>query len=106
MVPKNFTLTEVVRNENSRLFRKYAIRKAELQQQGRSVQEESFGDFGDVLTTRVWEKLHSALASRPGFEVYEPLDKSINEWFLFHGTTSSAAEKICGWLAVQQVRLF
>lgn len=81
-VPRSFKVKSVKRNENSKLWRKYTIKKAELKQsQQIGVAAEI---FDDVLTTRTCVGM--------GFD---GLDKTVNEWYLFHGTTLSAAQSIC-----------
>eukprot|EP00931_Biecheleriopsis_adriatica_P056344 TRINITY_DN33389_c0_g1_i1.p1 TRINITY_DN33389_c0_g1~~TRINITY_DN33389_c0_g1_i1.p1 ORF type:complete len:478 (-),score=57.01 TRINITY_DN33389_c0_g1_i1:40-1473(-) len=82
MVPCGFTVVSIVRNENSKLWRKYCVRKAELQQEKRE-NPDAYPAFDDVLSTLVWTE-HS-----------QQLDSSINEWYLWHGTSSAAAENIC-----------
>lgn len=83
MVPRNFKLAGAYRNENSKLWRKYCIKKAELQKERREGGI-LYDSFNDVLTSRVWESLNS-----------ERLDPEINEWYLFHGTSASASRNIC-----------
>lgn len=80
MVPKDFTVVAAWRNENSKLWRKYCVKKAELKQEAK---ESPFEIYSDVRTTKVWET-HG-----------DQLDPSINEWYLWHGTSSSAALNIC-----------
>jgi len=82
-VPRGFTLTKAMRSENSKLWRKYAIKKADLQKERRAATE-PYAAFSDVLTSQVWEELDS-----------DRLDSDINEWYLFHGTSASAALNIC-----------
>mmetsp|Transcript_27952 Transcript_27952/g.64509 ORF Transcript_27952/g.64509 Transcript_27952/m.64509 type:complete len:503 (+) Transcript_27952:52-1560(+) len=90
-VPRDFTLKEVFRNENSKNWRKYTIRRAELQQEKRSLKEmqdkkqETFEyHLFNTKTTENWE------------DADRHLDRDVNEWYLFHGTSSSAARNICG----------
>ncbi|CAJ1354610.1 unnamed protein product, partial [Effrenium voratum] len=86
MVPRDFTIVSAWRNENSKLWRKYSVRKAELQQEKKEVADSpefAWRIFDDVKTTRVWETYG------------DQLDAEINEWYLWHGTSSSAAENIC-----------
>eukprot|EP00971_Amphidinium_carterae_P338880 6476421-Amphidinium_carterae.1 len=61
-VPRDFTLKEVFRNENSKNWRKYTIRRAELQQEKRSLKEmqdkkqETFEyHLFNTKTTENWE---------------------------------------------------
>lgn len=81
-VPRSFRLVAAARNENSKLWRKYCVRKAELQHE---TSEDPYKLYDDVLTTSVWESL-SADAQ---------LDRKINEWYLFHGSSTTAARNIC-----------
>jgi len=83
MVPRNFTLISAQRSENSRLWRKYVVKKAELQKERRELRD-PYEKFDDVLTSQAWESLDS-----------QRLDPEINEWYLFHGTSASAARNIC-----------
>eukprot|EP00927_Polykrikos_kofoidii_P051670 TRINITY_DN4545_c0_g1_i2.p1 TRINITY_DN4545_c0_g1~~TRINITY_DN4545_c0_g1_i2.p1 ORF type:complete len:532 (+),score=82.32 TRINITY_DN4545_c0_g1_i2:97-1596(+) len=94
MVPRDFTVVNVHRSENSKLWRKYCIRKAELQAERRLAAEDpeaerrngiaEFVKFDDVATSKSWGSLSG-----------ESLDGDINEWYLFHGTSKSAAKNIC-----------
>eukprot|EP00401_Gymnodinium_catenatum_P075126 CAMPEP_0117514204 /NCGR_PEP_ID=MMETSP0784-20121206/29949_1 /TAXON_ID=39447 /ORGANISM="" /LENGTH=580 /DNA_ID=CAMNT_0005309993 /DNA_START=105 /DNA_END=1847 /DNA_ORIENTATION=- len=93
MVPRNYSLVSALRNENSRLWRKYTIRKAELQREKKLTDENPqlaaelppYFVYSDVKTTKVWES----------FGGVDTLDRNINEWYLFHGTSPKAAEMIC-----------
>jgi len=89
MVPRNFRLKSVHRNENSRLWRKYTVRKAELLQEREVLDKnatdiENYKQYEDVKTTEAFEKLEA-----------DELEDRINEWYLFHGTSASAAMNIC-----------
>jgi len=92
MVPRDFTMVRAFRNENSKLFRKYVIRKAELQEEKRLVDghpaeardDLEFRIHDDMQTTQVWEAFDA-----------DKLDRNINEWYLFHGTSAAAAKNIC-----------
>jgi len=87
MVPRGFEVQSVRRNENSKLWRKYCVRKAELQKEKLAIHGENpdaaWQVHRDVKTTEIWE----AYGGR--------LDTDINEWYLWHGTSASAAENIC-----------
>merc|ERR1711990_982217 len=81
------------RNENSKLWRKYTIRRAEMQAEKRLSEEHTkaaaelppYACFTNVETTMVWSTLFGDVG----------LESDINEWFLFHGTSAAAADKIC-----------
>jgi hypothetical protein len=87
-VPRGYKLVSVHRNENSRLWRSYCIRKAELQKQREEEKREKKelgAVYDDVLTTKAvirWSKDYD-------------LDPGINEWYLFHGSSFAAAKNIC-----------
>jgi len=87
-VPRHFKLVGAQRNENSKLWRKYCIKQAELQKEktlGEGMEGYKHYDvFKDVETSKAWESLDS-----------DRLNTDINEWYLFHGTSSSAARNIC-----------
>jgi hypothetical protein len=83
MVPRDYKLVGVERNENSKLWRKYFVRKCEMEKQ-KGIITENYPVYDNVKTTQVWQ-------TESGLEI----DKEINEWFLFHGTSSSAAKNIC-----------
>ncbi|CAE8584138.1 unnamed protein product, partial [Polarella glacialis] len=83
-VPSNFQVQSAQRNENSKLWRKYSVRKAELQHDYNPESAEDYKVYDDVKTTALWESFEG-----------ERLDASINEWYLFHGTSASAAVNIC-----------
>ena len=97
MVPRSYTVVDVHRNENSKLWRKYAIRKAEIRQETEHCETNPefevtwdgvrapYRRFADVETSKVWEALSGS----------EDLELSVNEWYLFHGTSASAAKNIC-----------
>jgi len=82
-VPRGFKLVGATRNENSKLWRKYAIKKADLKKE-KQVLDDPYAVFNDVLTSQVWESFDC-----------DRLDSDINEWYLFHGTSASAARNIC-----------
>jgi len=82
-VPENFKLQSVMRNENSKLWRKYAIKKADLQKERRTL-DDPYQLYVDVKTSKAREDLGG-----------DRLDPEINEWYLWHGTSESAAHNIC-----------
>eukprot|EP00812_Abedinium_dasypus_P008935 NODE_265_length_1724_cov_286.436189.p1 GENE.NODE_265_length_1724_cov_286.436189~~NODE_265_length_1724_cov_286.436189.p1 ORF type:complete len:383 (+),score=68.29 NODE_265_length_1724_cov_286.436189:310-1458(+) len=88
-VPSGYTVVQVQRNENSKIWRKYALKKALIKQ---GVAQEggdtpAFERFG-VKTAR-------GAAASLSFMEAEPLDLDCNEWFLWHGTSHVGARKIC-----------
>lgn len=81
MVPRNFKLISVHRNEHSKLWRKYCIRKAELiREKETGVDYQLFTD----IKSNVWESFDA-----------DSLASEVNEWYLFHGTSAAAAINIC-----------
>lgn len=92
-VPRCFILASALRNEHSRSWRRYTIRKAELQKERSLAQQNpkaaaelpEFRVYDDVWTTRAWSSLSDA----------DKLNPEVNEWYLFHGTTAACAREIC-----------
>lgn len=94
-VPRNFKVSSAFRNENSKVWRKYLYKKANLihekkleednPEEARRLNLPAFGDHSDVKTTLAWEASNAA----------DVLDKSINEWYLWHGTSKKNAAEIC-----------
>mmetsp|Transcript_58259 Transcript_58259/g.189913 ORF Transcript_58259/g.189913 Transcript_58259/m.189913 type:complete len:550 (-) Transcript_58259:90-1739(-) len=92
MVPRDFRVTSCLRNENSKLWRKYTYAKKNLQKEKEltiqnpeiAAQLPDYSVVDDVVTTKAWEASHG-----------EALDEHVNEWYLWHGTSRSAAENIC-----------
>lgn len=83
-VPKGYTVVRAYRSENSRIWREYGVRRAQLI---RDSEEQSFFQYSDLLSSKGWVTHGGALADR--------LKPEINEWYLFHGCSASAAENIC-----------
>lgn len=92
-VPTEFILTHTWRNENSKLWRKYMIRKQELRREQKILEEEgsAYKVYTDVKTTDEWTERSATLVDSE----IDTLDPKINEWYLFHGTSYSAAKNIC-----------
>jgi len=96
MVPRNYVVASAVRNENSKMWRKYMVKKAELQDERNkesmltmqnpeaAAKLEPYEVISDVLTTKAW------VASDA-----DGLESNINEWYLWHGTSNTAAITIC-----------
>lgn len=104
MVPRNFEVFTAARNENSKLWMKYCVKKAELQGEREHLVKSHADEaahlvknhsdeaahlrpwevFPDVKSTTLWEASEG-----------EALDPQINEWYLWHGTSASAARNIC-----------
>jgi hypothetical protein len=92
-VPEEFTVLSVKRNENSKLWRQYWVRKVSQQRERKKADELGSGATGtppfkehtDLLTACYGEGMGSS----------DKLDARVNEWYLLHGTSSGAAEHIC-----------
>jgi len=81
-VPSGYEVLRVRRNENLKLWRKYALK--------RSLIKEGIAAGGTSL-------VHYAPRTKSvcGFLEDSPLDIECNEWVLWHGTTPDGAERIC-----------
>lgn len=83
-VPVGFEALSVQRNENSRIWRKYALKKA-LIKGSLSVEDVALQEYA----------VKTALVGTLSFMSDAPLDPSCNEWFLWHGTSYETAKLIC-----------
>lgn len=85
-VPSGYEVVTAFRAENSKLWREYGVKRAQLladaDQSGHP-----YTLYGDVKSTNAWVKHGGLLADR--------LKPECNEWYLFHGTTPKAARSIC-----------
>jgi len=88
-VPTGFVVTGAFRAENSRIWREYGVKRAQLinntSDTGR-VSTTFPKQYDDVLSSMAWAEHGGALADR--------LKPEINEWYLFHGTSAKAAANI------------
>eukprot|EP00931_Biecheleriopsis_adriatica_P119850 TRINITY_DN95026_c0_g1_i1.p1 TRINITY_DN95026_c0_g1~~TRINITY_DN95026_c0_g1_i1.p1 ORF type:complete len:596 (-),score=88.61 TRINITY_DN95026_c0_g1_i1:32-1795(-) len=83
-VPKAFRVVRAFRSENSKNWREYCVRRAEMAK-----------DYGAGRTPVYDVKSGVAWASCAHAFGDEPLQRSCNEWLLFHGTSPEAALSIC-----------
>lgn len=83
-VPKGFEVVRALRSENSKSWREYGVRRAELLKRCES---SAVPMYSDIISAKAWMEFGEALADR--------LKPEINEWYLFHGTNTQAAEQIC-----------
>lgn len=83
-VPKGFEVVRAYRSENSKIWREYGVKRAQLLG---DVDQAKFRQYTDVASSVAWVSHGGTLSDR--------LKAEINEWYLFHGTTLAAAEKIC-----------
>ncbi|CAK0878863.1 unnamed protein product [Prorocentrum cordatum] len=91
-VPDGFDVVKVKRNENLAIWKKYdrsGRGKASLLKRGADDDPDS-----DQLDFKAYKVATSQLNSSE-FMKPEPLDESVNEWMLWHGTTIEGARGIC-----------
>jgi len=81
-VPKGYELIRAEKNRNDDLWQTYSVQRA-------AIREEC------ATTTAVTCDLHSTF-SCVDIKDTEPLDPSINEWRLYHGTGLAGIKGICG----------
>mmetsp|Transcript_46893 Transcript_46893/g.101876 ORF Transcript_46893/g.101876 Transcript_46893/m.101876 type:complete len:503 (-) Transcript_46893:89-1597(-) len=84
-VPTGYEVMSVRRNENSKIWRKYSLKKSLLRQS-------ILGQFEDPEVPPF--KKYEVMTAVPGIE-FDVLDKECNEWYLWHGTSVEGAENIC-----------
>jgi len=87
-VPKGYRVTGVYRNENSRLWRRYSLCRAEMLRE--ATVSPGDGAAGDSL--REYDVMTSAASKR--LAGFANLEAKCNEWYLFHGTGQAAAAGI------------
>lgn len=86
-VPEEFTVVRAFRSENSRIWREYGVKRAQLIQDYDTQSSAPYTCFSDVTSSVAWAEHGGLLADR--------LKPEINEWYLFHGCGHRAAENIC-----------
>lgn len=86
-VPRGYTVVSAVRCENSRLWREYYFRRAQLLEDGRRLDPSDFHMYTEVKSTEAWKGTGGKAANR--------LRPECNEWYLFHGTNAKNALSIC-----------
>lgn len=84
-VPAGYKIRKANRNENSKVWRKYAMQRSMLRGQINN-NPSGFKEYG-ARTTVDWSGLSQMNEA--------PLEKGINEWYLWHGTSPEGAEAIC-----------
>jgi hypothetical protein len=81
-VPQSFTVLDVKRVENPKIWRKYSLKKMLVK--------------ADISTADVdRHRVKTDLGERINFMGHDALDASCNEWFLWHGTSAEGALRIC-----------
>jgi len=86
-VPKGFQVVRAARCENSKIWREYAVRRAELMQDCAESKDGHIPEFRDVKSTMAWISGGGKYADR--------LAPECNEWYIFHGTQEASAMAIC-----------
>lgn len=86
-VPKGFRVVSAKRNENSRHWREYEVRRAELLLDCKDREDDGYVEYRDIKSALAWQAHGDKLAER--------LVPQCNEWYLFHGTDGKSAERIC-----------
>jgi len=87
-VPKGYKVVQAMRSEQSKYWQEYAIRREELSTcRAEAGPDEEFIEYTDIKTVEAWKKFAGSFADR--------LRPECNEWYLLHGTSPQAAEKIC-----------
>lgn len=82
-VPDSFKVRRVFRNENSDIWREFGCRRAAAVTR---YSQEPITAI-ESKTSAAWKEIAQGRADR--------LAKECNEWYLFHGTNTAAAESIC-----------
>jgi len=89
-VPDNYTVVKVKRNENAKIWRKYALKRIMIKEALNVIdedeaEEDAFKEF----------PVKTGLAGPLAFMGSDQLDRSCNEWLLWHGTSEEGAKAIC-----------
>mmetsp|Transcript_54842 Transcript_54842/g.101462 ORF Transcript_54842/g.101462 Transcript_54842/m.101462 type:complete len:535 (+) Transcript_54842:97-1701(+) len=82
-VPNAFEVVELQRNENAKIWRKYALKR-------RLIKDNLTEDTSDMEKIEVKTSVAGDWPGAAGL-----LDGSINEWHLWHGTSVAGAKQIC-----------
>mmetsp|Transcript_35720 Transcript_35720/g.80689 ORF Transcript_35720/g.80689 Transcript_35720/m.80689 type:complete len:528 (-) Transcript_35720:211-1794(-) len=82
-VPSGFEVVKLQRNENAKIWRKYALKR-------RLIKDNLTEDTSDMEAIDVKTSEGGDWPSAPNL-----LDRSINEWHLWHGTSVAGAKQIC-----------
>jgi len=90
-VPQGFRVKKVLRNENSHNWTEYGCRRAELLTRMEEEEEKGSGGarnlISNVKSMVAWRTIAGVKADR--------MEEQCNEWYVFHGTSPDAAQKIC-----------
>eukprot|EP00929_Paragymnodinium_shiwhaense_P051825 TRINITY_DN26018_c0_g1_i1.p1 TRINITY_DN26018_c0_g1~~TRINITY_DN26018_c0_g1_i1.p1 ORF type:complete len:534 (-),score=113.57 TRINITY_DN26018_c0_g1_i1:98-1699(-) len=89
-VPKGYTVVRGFRCENSKFWKEYSVRRAQMIQDREESADPSaeWELYKDVKSATAWDgKMGGVQEDHPR--------QDCNEWYLFHGTNPKAAESIC-----------
>eukprot|EP00933_Yihiella_yeosuensis_P024315 TRINITY_DN18853_c0_g3_i1.p1 TRINITY_DN18853_c0_g3~~TRINITY_DN18853_c0_g3_i1.p1 ORF type:complete len:377 (+),score=47.93 TRINITY_DN18853_c0_g3_i1:2-1132(+) len=82
-VPSRYEVVDVKRNENSKAWRNYAIRRHFL------------ADQYSTASIKQYDNVRSTVALMASEEIADRLTPACNEWYLFHGSSEKNADHIC-----------
>jgi len=86
-VPSGFEVVKVQRNENTKIWRKYALKRHLIKE---NLQEENAAGEVEHIVVKTSSDHTGEFPS-----LTAGLDKTINEWYLWHGTSVAGAQQIC-----------
>lgn len=86
-VPKGFEVVSALRNENSRLWSEYCIHRADMLED-RAEADQGLSPLGPY-------QQYSDVKTMPVFGQDDSIRPTVNEWYLFHGTSKAACIGIC-----------
>mmetsp|Transcript_52169 Transcript_52169/g.124319 ORF Transcript_52169/g.124319 Transcript_52169/m.124319 type:complete len:551 (+) Transcript_52169:65-1717(+) len=85
-VPRRFEVVSVMRNENSESWTEFGSRRGDIMEKYSKERLDPPVEHFETKTSAALNSIAS-MSSR--------LEKSVNEWYLFHGTNPAAAKAIC-----------
>jgi len=86
-VPRGYRVVSGMRNENSRQWRQYVLRRGQLMHERTENAGCGTVEYADVKSAVAWMAHGGANKS--------PLVNECNAWYLFHGTNKQASDSIC-----------
>jgi len=87
-VPKGYKVLRAWRCENSKYWREYGVRRAEIHKDRAAVGSDAAFTEYSMKSTAAWNSSKASSAA-------DRLMADCNEWYLFHGTDPQAARSIC-----------
>lgn len=91
VVPRGYSVSRVMRNENSHIWKEYCARRLELLTRAEEATKghgQAWDLFPDVKSTVAWREIKGSVDE-------DRLSWECNEWYLLHGTHPAAAQQIC-----------